>query len=63
MRIFRVFEDKITLDYRDNPLTIEGMRRDIQRIASHLEHYFRGVSDDSVARERILPRKTCTRSQ
>ncbi|HPH80148.1 MAG TPA: hypothetical protein PLS02_05295 [Bacteroidales bacterium] len=46
MRIFRVFEDKITLDYRDNPLTIEGMRRDIQRIASHLEHYFRGVSDD-----------------
>ncbi|HQQ80691.1 MAG TPA: hypothetical protein PLV18_04860 [Bacteroidales bacterium] len=46
MRIFRAFEDKITLDYHDNPLTIEGMRRDIQRIASHLEHYFRGVSDD-----------------
>ena len=46
MRIFRVFEDKITLDYRDYTLTIEGMRRDIQRIASHLEHYFRSVRED-----------------
>ncbi|OQC56968.1 MAG: hypothetical protein BWX52_01295 [Bacteroidetes bacterium ADurb.Bin013] len=46
MRIFRAFEDKITLDYHENPLTIEGMRRDIQRIANHLGHYFRGVSDD-----------------
>ena len=41
MRIFRVFEDKITLDYTDNPLVMEGMRRDVQRIARHLEHYFR----------------------
>lgn len=41
MRIFRVFEDKITLDYTDNPLAMEGMRRDVQRIARHLEHYFR----------------------
>jgi len=41
MRIFRVFEDKITLDYTDNPLVMEGMRRDVQRIARHMEHYFR----------------------
>jgi hypothetical protein len=41
MRIFRVFEDKVTLDYTDNPLVMEGMRRDVQRIARHMEHYFR----------------------
>jgi len=46
MRIFRVFEDKITLDYRDNPLVMEGMRRDVQRIARHMEHYFRSNRED-----------------
>lgn len=46
MRIFRVFEDKITLDYTDNPLVMEGMRRDVQRIARHLEHYFRSTRED-----------------
>lgn len=46
MRIFRVFEDLITLEYRDQTLTIEGMRRDIQRISSHLGHYFRSVRED-----------------
>ncbi|HHV03957.1 MAG: hypothetical protein WCQ69_02455 [Bacteroidales bacterium] len=40
MRIFRVFEDKITIKYNDNPLIIEGMRRDMQRIARHLELFF-----------------------
>ncbi|HOZ20117.1 MAG: hypothetical protein PHX94_01005 [Bacteroidales bacterium] len=46
MRVFRVFEDKITLDYRGDQLTVEGMRRDIQRIASHLGNYFRSVRED-----------------
>jgi hypothetical protein len=46
MRIFRVFEDKITLDYTDNPLVMEGMRRDVQRIARHMEHYFRSTRED-----------------
>lgn len=46
MRIFRVFEDKITLDYTDNPLVMEGMRRDVQRIARHMEHYFRSNRED-----------------
>lgn len=46
MRIFRVFEDLITLEYRDQTLTIEGMRRDIQRISSHLGHYFRSLRED-----------------
>ncbi|HPV88103.1 MAG TPA: hypothetical protein PKU85_02690 [Bacteroidales bacterium] len=46
MRIFRVFEDKITIDYNDNPVIIEGMRRDMQRIARHLEFYFRQSQGD-----------------
>ncbi len=46
MRIFRVFEDKITLDYTDNPLVMEGMRRDVQRIARHMEHHFRSNRED-----------------
>ena len=46
MRVFRVFEDKITLDYTDNPLVMEGMRRDVQRIARHMEHHFRSNRED-----------------
>ena len=43
MRLFRVYEDKITLDYNENPLLIDGMRRDVMRVARHLEYYFRQV--------------------
>lgn len=43
MRLFRVFEDKIILDYNENPLLIDGMRRDVMRVARHMEYYFRQV--------------------
>ncbi|NLA16289.1 MAG: hypothetical protein GX877_07125 [Bacteroidales bacterium] len=46
MRLFRVFEDKITLDYHENPLVMDGMRRDVQRIARHMEYYFRQVEKE-----------------
>ena len=46
MRIFRVFEDRITIDYTGNPVVIEGMRRDIQRIARHMEHFFQRSRED-----------------
>jgi hypothetical protein len=45
--VFSAFlKTKITLDYTDNPLVMEGMRRDVQRIASHMEHYFRSNRED-----------------
>lgn len=40
-RIFRVFEDQIVIDYSDNPLAVDGLRRDVVRLTSHLEYYFR----------------------
>ncbi|HQB23115.1 MAG TPA: hypothetical protein PL119_01605 [Bacteroidales bacterium] len=46
MRLFRVFEDKITVDYNENPLVVDGMRRDALRIARHMEYYFRQVGKE-----------------
>ncbi len=44
-RIFRVFEDKITIDYSDNPLIISGMRRDIMRVSQHIQYHFRRMEE------------------
>ena len=38
MRITRMFEDIITIDLNDNPLKIEGLRKDVYRIASALDY-------------------------
>lgn len=45
-RIFRVFEDKLVLDYSSNPLIVEGMRKDIARLASHMEYHFRRMGNE-----------------
>ncbi len=44
-RIFRVFEDKIVIDYSDNPLLVTGLRRDIMRISQHIQYHFRRMED------------------
>ena len=38
MRITRMMEDIITIDLNDNPLKIEGLRKDVYRIASALDY-------------------------
>ena len=43
------FEDKIILDYNENPLLIDGMRRDVMRVARHMEYYFRQVGGNKQA--------------
>lgn len=40
-RILRVFEDKMTIDYSQNPLVLDGMRKDVVRFARHMEYHFR----------------------
>jgi hypothetical protein len=44
-RIFRVFEDKIVIDYSDNPLLVTGLRRDIMRISQHIQYHFRRMEE------------------
>ena len=40
-RFMRLYEDKIVLDYADNPITINGMRRDVYRFARSMEYVVR----------------------
>ncbi len=45
-RIFRVFEDKFVVDYSSNPLIVEGMRKDVTRLASHMEYHFKRMGNE-----------------
>lgn len=40
-RIMRLGEDKITVDYSDNPLVISGLRKDAYRLARMIQYYAR----------------------
>lgn len=40
-RIMRLYEDKITLDFSDNPIVLNGMRRDVYRFARNMEYVVR----------------------
>ncbi|MDR0581993.1 MAG: hypothetical protein LBG31_03415 [Prevotellaceae bacterium] len=44
-RVTRLFEDAITVDYTANPLTVEGQRRDVTRLAKAVERYLRETDE------------------
>ncbi|PKO96738.1 MAG: hypothetical protein CVU12_03940 [Bacteroidetes bacterium HGW-Bacteroidetes-7] len=46
MRLMRMFEDKITVNYSDNPIALEGMRKDVYRIARMIEYAVRDDRND-----------------
>jgi hypothetical protein len=48
-RITRVFEDAITVNYADNPLVVEGLRRDAGRLARAIEQHLRQTDEEPVA--------------
>ncbi len=45
-RIFRMWEDRITVDYSGDVVTVEGLGRDVMRIAGSLEYFSRRSEDD-----------------
>ncbi len=46
VRMFRMFEDRIILDYSDNPIAIEGQRKEVYRIARMIEYAVRDDRND-----------------
>lgn len=38
MRAFRVYEDKVTIDYSSNPVIISGLRKDVFRFGRGIEY-------------------------
>lgn len=44
-RVTRMYEDRITLSAKLGAVEIEGLRKDVVRIAMGLEHKFRGESE------------------
>ena len=40
-RLMRMYEDKIFLDYSDNPIVLQGMRRDVSRFSRSMEYIVR----------------------
>ena len=45
-RLVRLYEDKITLDYSDNPIVLNGLRRDVYRFARSMEYVVRQSSQE-----------------
>ncbi|MHC1779741.1 MAG: hypothetical protein AB9922_05840 [Bacteroidales bacterium] len=46
VRMFRMFEDRIILDFSDNPIAIEGQRKEVYRIARMIEYAVRDDRND-----------------
>ncbi len=46
MRLMRMFEDKITVNFSDNPIVLDGMRKDVYRIARMIEYAVRDDRND-----------------
>lgn len=42
----RMYEDDITVDFTDNPITLEGQRKDVYRIARAIEWQIRDDRKD-----------------
>ena len=38
-RFMRMYEDTVTLTYHDNEIELEGMRKDVTRLARYIERY------------------------
>lgn len=41
IRVMRMFEDDITVDFSDNPITLDGQRKDVYRIVRTIEWFTR----------------------
>ena len=41
IRLIRMHEDAVTLDYSDNPIVLNGMRRDVYRFARSMDYLVR----------------------
>ena len=41
IKLFRMYEDRIVLDYSDNPIQLDGLRRDVYRFARNMEYIIR----------------------
>ncbi len=46
VRIIRMNEDRITLDFSDNPIVLDGQRKDVYRIARMIEYAVRDDRND-----------------
>jgi hypothetical protein len=46
VRTLRMFEDTITLDFSDNPIKLEGQRKDVYRMARMIEYAVRNDRND-----------------
>lgn len=46
VRTMRMFEDTITLDFSDNPIKIEGQRKDVYRLARMIEYATRDTNKE-----------------
>ena len=40
-RLMRMYEDRMILDYSDNPIVLQGMRRDVYRFSRSMEYIVR----------------------
>jgi hypothetical protein len=45
VRAMRMFEDDIVIDYSDNPIVLDGQRRDVFRLARSIEYVIREEKD------------------
>ena len=43
IRFIRLYEDKITIDFSNNPIVIDGLRRDVYRFARSMEYVVRAT--------------------
>ncbi len=44
LRVMRMFEDAIVLDFSDNPITLDGLRKDVYRLGRSIEYAVRDRS-------------------
>jgi hypothetical protein len=44
-RMFRMYEDTIVVDFTDNPIVLDGMRKDVFRLARSIEYATREASE------------------
>jgi hypothetical protein len=46
VRLMRMYEDDITIDFTDNPIVMEGQRKDVYRIGRAIEYHTRDDRKD-----------------
>ncbi|MFA5848740.1 MAG: hypothetical protein WC833_02565 [Bacteroidales bacterium] len=46
VRAMRMFEDSVVLDFSDNPITLNGLRKDVYRLSRSIEYAVRDQSTE-----------------